>query len=215
MVLNVDKVYITHWSKLTDRKNWLINHLSESNIDNYTWVENYDKDNWNIEDIKIEYPSVFGLNPKGRNLKYSEISLVLKHCWIVKDAFENKYESILILEDDVVLEDNFISNFNNYKDQLPLDWDICWVGSCCNLHSRIIPGVNVYRENSSRCTHAYMLSKSCINKIIESIKFVNDGADWYYNNLIESFNLNNYWFEPSLASQNNMYETTIQNNNYN
>jgi hypothetical protein len=60
-----------------------------------------------------------------------------------------------------------------------------------------------------------MLSKSCINKIIESIKFVNDGADWYYNNLIESFNLNNYWFEPSLASQNTMYETTIQNNNYN
>ena len=53
------------------------------------------------------------------------------------------------------------------------------------------------------------------DKIIESIKFVNDGADWYYNNLIEKLNLNNYWFEPSLASQNIMYETTIQNNIYN
>ena len=203
MALNVDKVYITHWSKLTNRKEWLVNHLSEKNIDNYNWVENYDKDDWNIEDIKKDYTLVFDLNPKGRNLKYSEISLVLKHCWIIKDAFDNVYDY------------DFISKFNSYKNQLPSDWDICWVGSCCNLHSRLIPGINVYRENISRCTHAYMISKSCISKIIESIKFVNDGADWYYNGLIEKFNLNNYWFEPSLASQNTMYETTIQNNIYN
>jgi hypothetical protein len=35
MALNVDKVYITHWSKLTNRKEWLVNHLSQNNIDNY------------------------------------------------------------------------------------------------------------------------------------------------------------------------------------
>ena len=110
MSLNIDKVYITHWSKLTNRKDWLINHLSENNINSYTWVENYDKDNWNIEDIKIEYPSVFGLNPKSRNLKYSEISLVLKHCWIIKDAYQNGYDSILILE-----EYNALDNVCNVK----------------------------------------------------------------------------------------------------
>jgi GR25 family glycosyltransferase involved in LPS biosynthesis len=214
MELNVDKIYITHWSKLTSRKDWLISHLSEKNIHSYTWVENYDKDYWNIEDIMLDYPLVFGLNPKGRNLKYSEISLVLKHCWIIKDAFENKYDSVLILEDDAILEDDFISKFNRYKDQLPTDWDICWVGSCCNLHSKLVQDINVYRESTSRCTHTYMISMSCINKIIEYIKFVDDGADWYYNALIEKFNLNNYWFEPSLSSQNTMYETTIQNNNY-
>lgn len=212
MNLDIDRVYICHWSELKERKTHLIDHLKDMKVLEYQWVEDYDKNTWNIDQIKKEYPKIFGLNPKDRHLKYSEISLVLKHCWIVKDAFEKNYNSVLIFEDDVVLQENFVSKFNSYKKQLPKDWDLCWVGSCCNLHSSIVPGVNVYKERSSRCTHAYMLSKSCISKIINHINFVNDGADWYYNSLIETLNLNNYWFEPSLASQNILYETTIQNN---
>ena len=127
MSLNIDKVYITHWSKLTNRKEWLIKHLTENNIDNYTWAENYDKDNWNIEDIKKDYPLVFDLNPKGRNLKYSEISLVLKHCWIIKDAFTNGYDSVLILEDDVLLEDDFLLNFVKF-----IFWSAIYI---CSLNS--------------------------------------------------------------------------------
>ena len=211
MSLNIDRVYICHWSKLKERKIQLIDHLKDMQILEYQWVENYDKNTWNIDQIKMEYPKVFGLNPKDRFLKHSEISLVLKHCWIIKDAFENNYDSVLIFEDDIVLQDDFVSKFNSYKEQLPKDWDLCWVGSCCNLHSITSPGINVYKENGSRCTHAYMISKSCISKIINYINLVNDGSDWYYNFLITTFNLNNYWFEPSLASQNSLYETTIQN----
>jgi GR25 family glycosyltransferase involved in LPS biosynthesis len=213
-MLNIDKTYICHWSKLTDRKSWLINHLTESNIDNYQWVEDYDKETWNIDDIKKEYPLVFDPNPKGRNLKYSEISLLLKHTWILKDAYKNGYDSVLILEDDVVLDIDFTNKFNEFKNQLPPNWDLCWVGSCCNLHVKTTEGINVYQAIGSRCTHAYIVSKHCINKIINDIKYANDGADWYYNNLISEYNLNNYWFEPSLASQNTNYQTTIQNNEY-
>jgi GR25 family glycosyltransferase involved in LPS biosynthesis len=140
----------------------------------------------------------------------SEISLLLKHCLIVKDAYENGYNSILVFEDDVVLEPNFTERLNNYISQLPQDWDSCWVGSCCGLHAPYIEGINVYKMDGSRCTHAFLLSKSGIYKIVNDMKFANDPADWYYNMLILKHNLNNYWFEPPLAYQNLKYKTTIQ-----
>lgn len=212
MKINVNNIYICHWSKLTERKEWLINHLNENGITDYQWVENYDKETWSIDDIKSEYPVVFDPNPKGRLLKWSEVSLLLKHCWIIKDAHQNGYESIMVLEDDVVLEKDFINRFNKYKSQLPNDWDVCWIGSCCDLHAPYVNGLHIYRADGSRCTHAFILSKNCINKIINEVQYANDGADWYYNRLIEKYNLSNWWFEPSLASQNKNYQTTIQNN---
>lgn len=212
-MLKIDKIYICHWSKLTERKINLINHLHRLNIHDYQWVENYDKETWNIDSIKLEYPNVFEPNPKGRLLKYSEISLLLKHCWIIKDAYEHGYNDVLVLEDDVILDSEFIDKFNKFKSQLPICYDIAWVGSCCDLHAApIVEGKNVYKVNGSRCTHAYLLSKGCINKIVEDIKFANDGADWWWNVMIDKFKLSNWWVEPSLASQNSAYNTTIQNN---
>ena len=66
--------------------------------------------------------------------------------------------------------------------------------------------------NGSRCTHAYLISNQGAKKILSELKSCNTGSDYFYNYLIEKFNLNNYWFEPALAIQNTNYETTIQNN---
>ncbi len=211
MVLNVDKVYITHWSKLTNRKELLSKHLLDNGIKNSIWVENYDKDNWNIDEIKSEYPFIFGLNPKGRNLNYSEISLALKHCWIFKDALIKSYDSIIIFEDDVILDEGFITKFNEYKKQLPTDWDLFFFGSCCDLNiNNKKEGVNVYRTNISRCCHAYSISLSGLNKLKNNIPNINEAIDWHFNYIIPDLNLNTYWSEPTIAKQNSKFESTVQ-----
>lgn len=215
MKLNVDKIYITHWSKLSDRKIKLINDLTNLGITDYTWVESYDKDTWNVDDIKKEYPFVFEYNSTiKRNLRWSEISLVLKHVEIVKDILKNNYKSALILEDDVVFVDNFVEKYNQYLSALPEDWDACWVGTCCNIHAPYSQGQHLYKQKGSRCTHAYVISLSCAKKIQDELKNINDCADWFYNLVIDKYNLNNYWVEPPLVYQNMEFKTTIQTNNY-
>lgn len=205
-MINVDHIYVCHWDKLKERKAYIIEHLQKFGINDYHFVECFDKEKWDIQQIEKDYPKVLGLNGFNTRLNYSEISLVLKYCWAIKDAYENGYESVLMLEDDVELHPNFVELFNSFKGQLPADWDLAWVGSCLNLHAKTVPDQNVYRINGSRCTHAFLMSKSCINKIIHDIHNVNNAADHYFNNLIEKFNLNNYWFEPSLAEQNKSSE---------
>ena len=211
-MIDIENIYICHWKKLTERKSNLIAHFSEIGIKKYQWVEKYDKDSWNIEEIQKKYPLIFDNNPLGRKLKWSEISLTLKHSWIIEDSFEKGYDDVLVFEDDVILHPNFIEYFNFFKTQIPKDWDIVWIGSCCNLHALYIEGKYFYKADGSRCTHAFMLSKSCVNKIVNEVSNINDGSDFYYNFLIKKYNLNNYWMEPVLSYQNTNYETTIQNN---
>jgi len=209
--INIEKIYICHWNKLIERKKILIQSLDQIGLNKYEFVENYIAAELDEEEISKEYPFIFKPNQKNRYLRKSEISLALKHCWIVKDAFDKNYEDVLILEDDVKLEYDFIERFNYYKSQLPTDWDIAWIGGCCNLHSKnILPNINVYKENSSRCAHAFIISKIGLSKIKNHISDINEAIDWYYNTLILELELKNYWFEPILATQNNEFKSTVQ-----
>ena len=207
----IDKIFICHWDKLTDRKEELIKVLSEENIFDYEFVCDYDKDTWSEEEIKYDFPKIFEVvEGYGRKLKSSEISLSLKHVKIIREVAE-KYEYALVLEDDVILCDNFVEEFLESYNQLPDDWDIAWVGTCCGLHAPTSEGKRVYRVNGSRCTHAYAISNIGAKKVLSELKYCNTGADFFFNLLIEKFNLNNYWFEPALAIQSPEFKTTIQN----
>jgi hypothetical protein len=208
--LNVDKVYICHYKKLKDRKDELKNHLEDNKIFDYEFVELFDKDEWDKEEIRKQYPNVFEVTDENRYLNDSEVSLTLKHSWIIQDAHSKEYESSLVLEDDVLLCYDFLDNFNNYKSQLPDDWDIAWVGSCYNLHADYDGKTNVYKTNhGSRCTHAFAISKQFCQKVVNEVKNVNDASDFFYNKLVKNFNLNNYWFEPCLAFQDIKYQSAI------
>lgn len=208
--INVDKVYVCHWSSLIDRKNYINERLNSLGIE-HEFVELYDTSNWNVDEISKKYKLIFSFNPRQTEKKYPVISLALKHCWIVEDAIKNNYESIMILEDDAEFVDDFVDKFNSYYKQLPKDWDMCFVGSCCNLFSKNIESnVFVYPASSSRCTHCYIISKSGLNKIRDEMYNVNDAIDWYYNHLINKIPLNNYWMEPPLSFQSSEFKSSLR-----
>jgi GR25 family glycosyltransferase involved in LPS biosynthesis len=204
------KTFICHWKKLKERKRVLLDILKEQKLKDYEFVTDYDSDDWNITEIESKYPKIFGLNPKGRKLKNSEISLVLKHIKIINEVAE-KYDYALVLEDDAFLCEDFQEEFIETFNQLPQDWDLGWVGTCCNLHTQPGLGMRIAKTKGSRCTHAYIISNKCAKIVLDEIKYCNDGSDFYYNYLIEKYQLNNYWFEPALAIQNAEFKTTIQN----
>jgi inositol phosphorylceramide mannosyltransferase catalytic subunit len=219
--LNVDNVYICHYKKLEERKKSILEQFKEEKIYAYEFVENFDKTEWNIKEIEKEYPKVFkdwkkGLESYDDNAQNSERSLALKHASILKNIFKNQYKASLILEDDVTLCNNFIEYCNYFISQLPDDWDIAWVGSCLNLHEPTVEDKYVYKTSrGSRCTHAFLVSKSMVNKVIDYISDINLPSDHFYNYLIQKFNLNNYWFEPSLARQSLDFCSSISGNYWN
>lgn len=216
MKLNIDKVYVCHYSKLTERKEKLIKQFQFHNIENYEFVECYDKDNWDKNQIRELFPKMDIDRTGGTcSLNDAEKSLLMKHCWIINDMHKNNYESVMVFEDDVVLVDNFVELFNEYKKEMPEDWDIGWVGSCFNLKEPQRPGKRVYKTSrGSRCTHAFCLSNSFAKKVIHDINNADEAADWYYNKIIKQFDLNNYWFQPALAFQSLEFTSAISGNKW-
>ena len=87
--------------------------MKDQNIKNYTFIEDYDKDNWDILELKNKFPHVFGKTPSGRILNHSEISLLLKHYHIILDLYNSDNSHALVLEDDVVFCDNFLDELEN------------------------------------------------------------------------------------------------------
>lgn len=219
--LNIDNIYICHYAKLEERKKSILEQFKEERIYRYEFVEKFDKNNWNVQEIENEYPKVFkewkkGMDSYDENSQNSERSLALKHTSILKDIFKNQYKISLILEDDVTLCGNFVEYCNFFMKQLPDDWDIAWVGSCLNLHEPKIEGKYVYKTNrGSRCTHAFLVSNSMVNKVINCISNINLPSDHFYNYLIKEYNLNNYWFEPSLSIQSLDFQSAISGSYWN
>ena len=231
-MLNVDKVYVIHYTKLSDRRKRMedmlgllgvvaeyITDFDQEHLDEETLLQmNEDVSEEFNKKIKPLYPRI---SPK--KLSKAEVSCVFKHRQAIQKLSNSSSEYGLILEDDVVFVEGFKEKFDSYLLRTPDDsiasWDIVFIGVCCGMHvdsSRIKKDVVAYKigHPSSRCADSYLLKKSAAKKIIDSSgSFPVTPYDYDLSYQIVHNNLNAYWWEPPLAeqgSQNGLYGSSIQ-----
>ncbi len=228
----MNKIFVCHHSPLTHRKEYLINFFLSKNIE-VDWVESFSP-----EEIVESYDEVIGtkdliINPNvpsvqqnqytlyenaGKRVSIPELSLYLKHQYCFEQQIKNEYETIVILEDDIMLPDNFeeylsvcCAEFDNHNPKL----DCVMLGSCFGFTSPYIKENRLvhYGENQlTRCTHAMMFSLDAAKKIIQNLYPINCPIDFKLNEIIIKENLKVGWTEPSLqqASHLNLDKSFIQ-----
>lgn len=180
------KTYITHYSPLVSRKEFMIQQVKKHNLDAF-FIETE------------EGPGIY------KNLKLNDISLTKKHieAWNIIAHGDDPYA--LILEDDAILEDDFTTKLNNYISQLPSYFDMLFIGNGCNLHMHIEKGNIIRRPNElgiTRCTDSYVISKTCANRLLQRVNEVIDKPiDHWMNQLGTELNLIGFWAEPTIVSQ--------------
>jgi glycosyl transferase family 25 len=204
------KIFITHYSKLLNRKKHIDSELSKHKLEG-EFILQYDKEN-----IQEELLDKFNLN----KLNKSQISLFLKHL-VVYQIIYQKFDYALILEDDVILDINFNEKLNKYFDQFPLnsenkpDWDIIFLGDGCGLHipkEEIKENQYIYKARTpshAKCTDSYIITKSCCLKLLQYFNFlikdckkqINLPIDIWLNICYGALNLKYFWVEPTIVSQ--------------
>jgi GR25 family glycosyltransferase involved in LPS biosynthesis len=214
------KVFVMHYTKLTNRKKHILCQFHKYNITNYEFIEVFDQEVLTEAEINLFI----------ENQKKSKISLFMKHFHTYKEIAQ-KYDNALILEDDVIFSENFMEVLSKYLTQLPEDYDMLFIGDGCNLHIQnhdLIPNKNIYEKclyytnwgggGATRCTDSYIISKKCAINFVEGLSNLNakidhDGIDWWINNAARDFQLKSYWAEPTIVtqgSQNETYESSVQ-----
>ena len=209
------KVYIIHYKVLTNRKETILYQLQQNNITNYEFVECFD------DKYKYKFDD---------NYKEAMLSLTSKHFTIYKKIAEND-ECALILEDDVILNEDFSNILNKYVAQLPSDYDMLFLGDGCGYHiekDRIKEDIYVYEkclyptnwggDGATRCTDSYIMSKKCAIKLSNYIDNLNYkitlNSDWWLNVAARDNNFKVYWAEPTIiinGSIRGYYKTEMNN----
>jgi len=221
----IDKVYISHWSPLTDRRANLEHALKGYGIE-AEWVTQYDKRSLTQEIIDAHYkldPALFAHRSSlaGRReseklykLNLAEIANAITHIHFYREMVNHGYETALILEDDIILAPNFVELLKYYMRQLPDNWDMLYPGSGSGLHvPNPDPKVNVYLHphRGSRTADSYIIRKGAAEKILSTaVPFVLP-FDWELHFHQLHHDLQVYWGEPSLTAQGSetgLYQTT-------
>ena len=197
------------------RKHFILKQFEKNKISNYEFYENYDADELTNDIIKKYYDNSANLQytryalwyPEihhPRNLNIFEISLTIKHFYILEKIANGKEDFCLVLEDDVLLCDDFPNIVDKYMKETPKDWDFIFIGSGCNLKPKnILPSKLCYLKEhpASKCADSYFVTKKAAKQIIQTYMPFSSVSDWElaYQMYIHKHMV--YWWEPSLVKQ--------------
>lgn len=216
-MLNVEKTYIIHYTKLQERKTHIDNLLSKYGVTNYEYIREFDKDSLTEEDISSSYiisedyysKTLAKVYPDThfRQMHLGEVSCVFKHRLALSKIGAECKEFGFIIEDDIITEEDFDKHFNNFLSKTPDDWDAIFMGSCCGLNVSGNKDFNAdevayFKSHpATRCADAYLIKKDMARKIHNSMSNFVIAYDWELAYHLYLHNAKVYWWEPSLIAQ--------------
>jgi GR25 family glycosyltransferase involved in LPS biosynthesis len=227
MNLKIKDLYVVHYTKLVERKQNILTQFDPI-VENIHFIEEYDQESLTDELISEWYqPSTEQWYERNnlwgkaglpmtpfRIINLAEVSCTIKHIKALEKIAENG--TGFIIEDDVLLVNNFLEEFNKSIDNLPNDWDIIMVGAGCNMHVKDIQkDIRFYRvpDPATRCLDSYLVTQSAAKKILSTIKPFQTISDWEFAWQFHINNLVTYWMEPSLCVQGSeigLYKSTLR-----
>lgn len=232
-MINVEKIFILHYTKLVDRKKRLDAMLSHLGVTAEYFLQHDQEDL--TEDLISEYykPSKEDYDRKindlwgsraapYRELNIAQISCTIKHYNCIKKVADETKEYGLILEDDVIFVEDFVKKFNVFLEQTPSDWDAIFLGCCAGLRvpsAFLKQDVFAYpiKDPASRGGDSYLLRTSAARKIASTMKPFTTISDWELAVQLHQHGLKTYWWEPPLVvqgSENGLYKTTLNDDHH-
>jgi glycosyl transferase, family 25 len=187
-------IFIIHYKKLSQRKEYLLRMLSKFNFRNITFFEDLDRDTLTEDDLSYyKYDpnkwsskiNMFNEISEPRPLTNSEIAVTLSHIKIYEYIVKNNIEIALILEDDCIFYNDFkdilnkiiiklkkYSNFNLYFDMCFLSDSVGWTVDNYKFGYFGLKNKNIFKPNQlvyemgcGRTADAYLISLNGSKKL--------------------------------------------------
>lgn len=218
-------IFIPHYIKLTQRKEYLDAALKEEGFSNIHWYDHIDRDTLTSEHLSWYQYSPEKWNSLNaiwkhydsppRQLSPSEIAVTVTHILIYNYIIDKGLDYVLILEDDIILYNNFTKKLKRVIQELPDDFDACflsdnfgwtvdnykegYLGSLNN--NKYTPEKCIYKMPTGKCADAYLLSYHGAKILYENTIPFYFPIDWMHTPIFLQNNMNIYWAEPSLTHQ--------------
>ena len=170
------KIFIVHYKKLTERKDYLLSTLKGYDVE---FVDEFDRDDFNMGNIiydenlwrdRINSIKTERYNPTFEKLKNSEICNSLSHIKCYEKIVQENLDYALILEDDVILTDDFYFQLEKIISKVS-DFDFIFLGNSYtmslldDIHNsksiKIFDRLYYKDPGHTRTVDSYLISKEC------------------------------------------------------
>ena len=173
-----DKIYIINLKRRLDRKNDMINKLEKACITNYEFIEAVDG-----QDIEI----INQYNKIKNNtdiINVGHYACLLSHIKVITLAKQNNFNNIMILEDDVIFNNNFINNI--FKIKIPY-FDLLYLGGLITQKKIFVN--NWAKTKKIMGAYAYIINHTIYDSILKKLYKFRDCVDVVYYKLSERYNV--------------------------
>ena len=167
------KYYIVHYTKNTERRTLLEAQLKDYGITDVEWIEEYDKEDPLISQIKEKTNSPLNL---------AEISCSVKHFVAMKRMSDGNIEEAVILEDDVI----FYPEFGQARFSHPCGFMRLGLGVGILDQNKPPRGLKVYIASNPGGSEAQWVSLPFAKTAIENLNF-DFSLDMFQYALLHSF----------------------------
>lgn len=168
----IPKTFCISLKNYPDRKLYAENHFQKHGVC-VDFFEGIDAKKFGLS-TKIPYTDDYPNQNKDCDnpqfISQGHVGCILSHYMLWRVMEYLSFSEYLVLEDDVVLCENFKEKLLDIKSRLPENWQYCFVGYCYlkkNNYKYVSDGI-IQVERPPLCTHAYMVKKSALPVLIET-----------------------------------------------
>ena len=184
---NFDRVYCINLKHREDRKTNVLNQCEKYNLGEVHFFEAINGK---------DYDNHYGLLP-------GAFGLILSNIEILKDAKNNNYKTILIMEDDCYFTDE-IKIINTYLDMLPDDWDMLYLGGNHNIGWMGTPppikiNEKIIKVHTTFTTHFVAIKNHMFEVLLNNMSTFKDPLDVIYTDIQKRYNV--YCTSNTIAHQ--------------
>lgn len=170
--INWDNIFVINLERRIDRKLNMINQFDLNNIKEFEFIDAIDGSNKLI----IDKFNSTKLSVKTKIITSGHFACLLSHIKAIKEAKTRRYKSIMILEDDVFLQNNFINNIKKIK--VPC-YDMVYLGGIINK-KKIFFSHWVINKKNILGAYGYILTSNLFDYILEELSKLIDYVDIFY-----------------------------------
>lgn len=143
----------------------------------------------------------------GELFKPGEIACTMSHLKALMVARDNGFDYVIVLEDDVILAEDFEKRIKILRSIIPKDWEHIYLSGIPRLGFNPPPQIqfpNVAKSVFTECTHSMIIKHTAYDKIINYLKKFETTTDDSYNQLIMN-GLVSYTYYPFCTYANDTY----------
>lgn len=208
--------YVVHYTKNIQRKLLLDTIFNIENFTNVNYICAYDREDLTYIDYFNNFKADF-IEYQKRNHRFfsphypltpPEISCALKHKQVLKNFVKTGQGYCLLLEDDNILETEFLNKFDKYFSEIPKDFGVGFIGQGAGkrIDSSLIKENQYWYKKeypADRCGDSIIFTKSAAELILNHIEEhkICFPIDHEYAFWFEILKIPVYWLEPPLTVQ--------------